>query len=162
MPMAAVQKNPAHLKILEDWLRSYRPEELFDANGSPVREITELAPAGNRRMGANPHANGGLLKKALRLPDFREYGIKVEKPGQQEAENMRPVGIFLRDVMKMNMQNFRIFGPDENTSNKLDAIYQVSKKLWIEEYLRRTRRRRTGDRRTGHRDVQRAHAGGHV
>jgi xylulose-5-phosphate/fructose-6-phosphate phosphoketolase len=135
VPMSAVQKNPSHLKLLEEWMRSYRPEELFDANGSPVSEIRELAPAGLRRMGANPHANGGLLKKALRLPDFREYGIKVEKPGQQEAENTRPLGIFLRDVMKMNMQNFRVFGPDENTSNKLDAVYQVSKKFWIEEYF---------------------------
>jgi xylulose-5-phosphate/fructose-6-phosphate phosphoketolase len=135
VPMAAVQKNPAHLKILEDWMRSYGPGELFDANGSPAGAIRELAPTGIRRMGANPHANGGLLKKALRLPDFRDYGIKVEKPGQQEVENMKPVGVFLRDVMKMNMQNFRIFGPDENTSNKLDAVYQVSKKFWIEEYF---------------------------
>ncbi len=135
VPMSAVQKNPAHLKLLEKWMRSYKPEQLFDANGSPVREIRELAPTGNRRMGANPHANGGSLKKALRLPDFREYGIKVEKPGQQEAENVRPMGVFLRDVMKLNMHNFRIFGPDENTSNKLDAVYQVSKKLWIEEYF---------------------------
>jgi len=135
VPMAAVQKNPAHLKLLEDWMRSYRPEELFDANGSPVPEIRELAPAGTRRMGANPHANGGLLKKALRMPDFREYGIKVDKPGQIETENMKPVGNFLRDVMKMNMNNFRVFGPDENTSNKLDAVYQVSKKLWLEEYF---------------------------
>jgi len=135
VPMSAVQKNPAHLKMLEKWMRSYKPEQLFDANGSPVREIRELAPTGTRRMGANPHANGGSLKKALRLPDFRQYGIKVEKPGQQEAENVRPMGVFLRDVMKLNMHNFRIFGPDENTSNKLDAVYQVSKKLWIEEYF---------------------------
>ncbi len=135
VPMSAVQKNPAHLKLLEKWMRSYKPEELFDASGSPVREIRELAPTGTRRMGANPHANGGSLKKALRLPDFREYGIKVEKPGQQEAENTRPTGVFLRDVMKLNMHNFRVFGPDENTSNKLDAVYQVSKKLWIEEYF---------------------------
>ena len=135
VPLAAVQKNPAHLKLLEDWMRSYRPDELFDSDGSPVSEVREMTPTGIRRMGANPHANGGLLKKALRLPDFREYGIKVEKLGQIEAENTRPLGNFLRDVMKLNMHNFRVFGPDENTSNRLDAVYQVSKKLWLEEYF---------------------------
>jgi xylulose-5-phosphate/fructose-6-phosphate phosphoketolase len=135
VPLAGVKKNPAHLAMLESWMRSYKPEELFDANGSPVAELTELAPSGNRRMGANPHANGGLLKKALRLPDFRQYGIKLEQPGLIEAENTRPLGIFLRDVMKLNMQNFRVFGPDENTSNKLDAVYEVSKKLWLAEYF---------------------------
>jgi xylulose-5-phosphate/fructose-6-phosphate phosphoketolase len=135
VPLSGVQNNPAHLKLLEDWMRSYKPDELFDAKGSPVLEIRELTPVGMRRMGANPHANGGSVKKALRLPDFREYGIKVEKPGQMEAENTRPLGVFLRDVMKMNMRSFRIFGPDETTSNKLDAVYQVSKKLWIEEYF---------------------------
>jgi xylulose-5-phosphate/fructose-6-phosphate phosphoketolase len=135
VPLAAVQNNPAHLKLLEQWMRSYRPEELFDAAGLPVAAIRDWAPTGTRRMGANPHANGGSLKKALRLPNFRKYGIKVEKPGQQEAENTRPLGNFLRDVMKMNMQSFRVFSPDENTSNKLDAVYQTSKKLWIEEYF---------------------------
>ena len=135
VPLSAVKENPAHLKLLEKWMRSYKPEELFDAKGSPVPEIREMAPAGIRRMGANPHANGGLLKKALRLPDFRKYGIKVEKPGHVEIENMRPLGVFLRDVMKMNMQNFRIFGPDENTSNKLDAVYEASRKFWIGEYF---------------------------
>ena len=98
--IADVRKNPAHLKLLEDWLRSYKPEELFDANGTLIPELRELAPAGTRRMGANPHANGGLLKKNLRLPDFRDYGIKFDKPGQTEADNMRPLGVFLRDVMK--------------------------------------------------------------
>jgi xylulose-5-phosphate/fructose-6-phosphate phosphoketolase len=135
VPLSAVKENPAHLKLLEKWMRSYKPEELFDAKGSPVPEIREMPPVGTRRMGANPHANGGLLKKALRLPDFRKYGIKVERPGHVEIENMRPLGIFLRDVMKMNMQNFRIFGPDETTSNKLDAVYQASRKFWIEEYF---------------------------
>jgi hypothetical protein len=91
--MSGVQNNPAHLKLLEDWMRSYKPEELFDVNGSPVPEIRELAPAGIRRMGANPHANGGFLKRALRMPDFREYGIKFDKPGQIEAENTRPLGV---------------------------------------------------------------------
>ena len=86
-------------------------------------------------MSANPRANGGLIRKALRLPDFRDYALKFEKPGQTEAENTRPLGAFLRDVMKANMDNFRVFGPDENTSNKLDAIYEVSKKFWIEEFF---------------------------
>ncbi len=89
-------------------------------------------------MSANPHANGGRVKKALRLPDFRDYGLALEKPGQIQAENTRPLGVLLRDVMKLNMTNFRVFGPDETTSNKLDAIYEVSKKLWLEEYFPRT------------------------
>ena len=133
VPIADVRKNPAHLNLLEDWLRSYKPEELFDANGTVIPEIRELAPAGTRRMGANPHANGGLLKKNLRLPDFRDYGTKFDKPGQTEVDNMRPLGVFLRDVMKLNMNSFRVFGPDETTSNRLDAIYEVTKKFWIEE-----------------------------
>jgi xylulose-5-phosphate/fructose-6-phosphate phosphoketolase len=135
VPLAGVKKNPAHLKLLENWMRSYKPEELFDKNGALVSELRELTPAGNRRMGANPHANGGLLKKPLKLPDFRNYEFKVEKPGQLEAENARPLGKFLRDVMKLNMNTFRIFGPDENTSNKLDNVYEVSKKFWIAEYF---------------------------
>ena len=133
VPLAGVKKNPAHLKILEEWLRSYKPEELFDANGAPVATIRDLTPTGAHRMGANPHANGGLLKKGLRLPDFRTYGVKFDKPGQIEAENTRHLGMFLRDVMKQNLQTFRVFGPDENTSNKLDNIYEVSKKFWIAE-----------------------------
>jgi xylulose-5-phosphate/fructose-6-phosphate phosphoketolase len=135
VPMADVRKNPAQRKLLEEWMRSYKPEELFDASGSPVPEIRELAPAGSRRMGANPHANGGFLKKALRLPDFREYGVPVEKPGQIEVENTRPLGMFLRDVMKMNLHRFRVFGPDETTSNKLDNLYEASKKFWIAEFF---------------------------
>ena len=133
VPLSGVKKNPAHLKMLEEWMRSYQPEELFDENGSIAPELKQLAPSGNRRMGANPHANGGLLKKTLRLPDFRDYGIKFDKPGQVEAENTRPLGAFLRDVMKANLNSFRVFGPDENTSNKLDAVYEVSKKLWLAE-----------------------------
>jgi len=135
VPLANVKKDPEQLRILETWMRSMRPEELFDARGKFVTELRELAPTGHRRMSANLHANGGRLKKALRLPDFREYGIKLEKPGNLQAENTRPLGAFLRDVMKANMQNFRVFGPDENTSNKLDAVYQVSKKFWIEEFF---------------------------
>src|SRR5215475_225219 len=135
VPLAGVKTNPAHLKMLETWMRSYKPEELFDQNGSLNPDLKALAPSGARRMGANPHANGGLLKKALRLPDFRDYAIEFEKPAQIEAENTRPLGKFLRDVMKANMTSFRVFGPDENTSNKLQDIYAVSKKFWIAEYF---------------------------
>jgi xylulose-5-phosphate/fructose-6-phosphate phosphoketolase len=135
VPLPNVKKDPEQLRILENWMHSQRPEELFDGEGKFAAEFRELAPTGTRRMSANPHANGGRLKKALRLPDFRQYGIKLEKPGQLQAENTRPLGVFLRDVMKLNMSNFRVFGPDENTSNKLDAIYEVSKKFWIEEYF---------------------------
>jgi xylulose-5-phosphate/fructose-6-phosphate phosphoketolase len=135
VPLAGVKKNPAHLKLLEQWMRGYKPDELFDANGQLIAELRALAPTGNRRMGANPHANGGQLKKNLRLPDFRAYGAKFEKPGRVEAENTRPLGKYLRDVMKSNMNSFRVFGPDENSSNKLDAIYEVSKKFWIADYF---------------------------
>ena len=135
VPLAGVKKNPAHLKILEEWMHSYKPETLFDTDGHLNAELRELTPKGNRRMGANPHANGGQLKKSLRLPNFRSYGVEFERPGRIEAENTRPLGKFLRDVMKLNMNSFRVFGPDENTSNKLDAIYEVSKKLWLEDYF---------------------------
>jgi xylulose-5-phosphate/fructose-6-phosphate phosphoketolase len=130
-----VKKDSSRLKMLEEWMRNYKPEELFDDQGRFKPELKAIAPTGTRRIGSNPHANGGRLKKALRMPDFRQYGIKVDKPGTSEAENCRPLGVFLRDVMKANMQNFRVFGPDENTSNKLNAIYEVSKKLWLEEYF---------------------------
>ncbi|MGJ0516559.1 MAG: phosphoketolase family protein [Methylomicrobium sp.] len=135
VPLSGMKENPAHLKQLEEWLRSYKPEELFDENGRLIAELKELAPKGTRRMSANPHVNGGLLRKALRLPDFRDYGVKVEKPGQTEVGNTQPLGVFLRDTMKLNPTNFRVFGPDENTSNKLDAIYQASKKMWMADYL---------------------------
>ena len=135
VPLSGLHDNPAHLKQLDGWLRSYKPEELFDKNGKLIPELKALAPKGARRMGANPHANGGLLRKALRMPDFREYAIKVEKPGQASAENTRPLGRFLRDIMRQNRADFRVFGPDENSSNRLDAIYEVSKKLWLADYL---------------------------
>lgn len=135
VPMADVKKNPHRLHELEDWMRSYKPDELFDSKGTLIPELRALAPTGNRRMGSNPHANGGGLKRALRLPDFRDYAFTFEKSGTLEAENARPLGTFLRDVMKLNMNNFRVFGPDENTSNKLQDIYEVSKKFWIEEYF---------------------------
>ena len=135
VPLAGVRENSARLTLLEGWMRNYRPEELFDEGGRLIPELRALSPSGTRRMGANPHANGGLLRKALRLPDFRDYAIQVEKPGQIAAENTRPLGRFLRDVMRLNPKTFRVFGPDENTSNKLDAIYEVSKKLWLADYL---------------------------
>ena len=135
VPLADVKKNPESLCTLENWMRAQRPEELFDANGKLKPELRELAPTGMRRMSANPIANGGLVRKGLRLPDFRSYRLKVDKPGQIEAENTRPLGAFLRDVMKLNMDRFRVFGPDENTSNKLQDIYEVSKKFWIAEYF---------------------------
>jgi xylulose-5-phosphate/fructose-6-phosphate phosphoketolase len=135
VPLAGIHENPAHLKQLEAWLRSYKPEELFDKHGRLLEHLKALAPVGTRRMSANPSANGGTIRRALRLPDFRDYAIKVEKPGQVAAENTRPLGQFLRDIMRKNMTNFRVFGPDENTSNKLDAIYEVSKKLWLADML---------------------------
>ncbi len=135
VPVADVKSNPQRLKLLEQWLKSYRPEELFEASGAPVEELRRFAPTGPRRMGANPHANGGVLKRALRLPDFRDYAIPVEKPGTERYENTRPLGAMLRDVMRANMSNFRVFGPDENTSNRLGAIYEVSKKLWLADLL---------------------------
>ena len=135
VPVAEVKHNPAHLAALEQWMRSYKPEELFDAAGTPVAMVRGVAPEGTRRMGSNPHANGGLLKKGLRIPDFRAYGVPVEAPGASDAENVRPIGALLRDVMRQNGRNFRVFGPDETTSNKLDAIYQVSKKLWLADYF---------------------------
>jgi xylulose-5-phosphate/fructose-6-phosphate phosphoketolase len=135
VPLSGLHDNPAHLKQLDSWLRSYRPQELFDDRGRLIPELKALAPRGARRMSANPHANGGLLRKALRMPDFREYGVAVDKPAHAVAENTRPLGRFLRDIMKLNAQNFRVFGPDENSSNKLDAVYEVSKKLWLADYL---------------------------
>jgi xylulose-5-phosphate/fructose-6-phosphate phosphoketolase len=135
VPLSGMHGNPGHLKQLDEWMRSYRPQELFDATGRLIPELRALAPKGERRMGANPHANGGLLRKPLRMPNFRSYALKVEKPGQIMAENTRPLGQFLRDIMRDNMNNFRVFGPDENSSNRLDAIYEVSKKLWLAESL---------------------------
>ena len=135
VPLTNVKKDPVQLRILEDWMHSQEPEKLFDPNGGFNADIRELAPTGTRRMSANPITNGGRVKRALRLPDFRKYGVSFDKPGVTLAENTRPLGAFLRDVMKLNMTNFRVFGPDETASNKLDDIYEVSKKFWIEEYF---------------------------
>jgi len=135
VPLTDVKKNPEQLAILEKWMRAQKPEELFDENGKLIPELKDLAPTGNRRMSANPHANGGRVRKALRLPEFRDYAVKVEQPGSLELENVPPLGNFLRDVMNSNMNNFRVFGPDETTSNKLQALYQASKKCWIADYF---------------------------
>ena len=132
VPLADVKSNPEHLRILENWLRSFKPEELFDESGRVRPEVAEIAPSGRRRMSASPHTNAEL-RKTLRLPDFRDYAIKLDHPGNVEVENVPPLGRFLRDVMKWNMNSFRVFAPDENTSNKLDAVYEVSKKFWIAE-----------------------------
>ena len=127
--------TPPTSQLLESWLRSYRPEELFDQNGRLVPELKQLAPRGARRMSANPHANGGLLRKDLKLPDFRKYAVDVQTRGAVQCENTRPLGEFLRDVMKLNMTSFRVFGPDETASNRLQAIYQASKKAWMADML---------------------------
>ncbi len=135
VPMADVVANPAHLAKLEAWLRSYRPEELFDENGRFRAELREHAPKGTRRMSANPVANGGLLRRALRMPDFRACAVEVKQPGHTRADNTRPLGAFLREVMRLNPTNFRLFGPDETASNRLDAVYEVSKKTWLADTL---------------------------
>ena len=135
VPLQTVRENPKHLAQLEAWLRSYRPEELFDASGRLVPELAALAPKGARRMSANPHANGGLLRTPLAMPDFRTHAIDVPEPGKKLVGNTQPLGAFLADIMTRNMSTFRVFGPDETTSNKLVALYGVTKKLWLEEYV---------------------------
>src|SRR6266568_389947 len=137
VPVADLDTKPEHLAVLEDWMKSYHPEELFDENGTLIGELSELAPKGNRRMGANPHANGGLLVKDLLMPDFRDYAVSVPKPGTATAESTKVLGTFLRDVMKLNLEhaNFRVFGPDETASNRLDAVYQATDKIWMEQIL---------------------------
>ncbi len=135
IPIGQIKENPEHLHILENWMRSYKPEELFDESGKLIPELQALAPTGMRRMSANPHANGGLLRQKLKLPDFRNYGIEVPHPGRIEAGNTYPLGVFLRDIISDNPHNFRVFSPDENTSNKLTAIYEASKKFWIAKFL---------------------------
>lgn len=135
VPLANARDTQEHLKVLEDWLRSYRPEELFDADGRVLPEITALAPEGALRMSANPHANGGLLLKDLRLPDFRDYAVDVPVPGGSTSEAPRVLGQWLTDVIRLNPDNFRIFGPDETASNRLQAVYEVTNKQWNAEYI---------------------------
>ena len=135
VPIADVATNPAHLKLLEQWMRSYKPQELFDEGGRIIPELKALAPKGHRRMSANPVANGGLLRKPLDLPDFRKSAVAVKKRGATLAGNVPILGNFLRDLMRKNMQSFRVFGPDETQSNQLQAIYEVGKKVWLGEYF---------------------------
>jgi len=131
VPVTDLDKKPEHLKILERWMQSYKPQELFDNTGKFVPELAELAPRGNRRMGMNPHANGGLLLKDLQLPDFRDYAVKIPKPGTVFEESTRVLGRFLRDILKQNESscNFRIMGPDETNSNRLNAVFEVTDRV---------------------------------
>ena len=133
VPFGEVKTRPEHLKTLEQWMRSYRPEELFDENGAPRPELQALAPSGHRRMGANPHANGGLLIRDLHLPDFRAYALDVPNPGGVQGEATRTLGVYLRDVMKANAatKNFRVVGPDETASNRLSALFEVTDRAWV-------------------------------
>ena len=135
VPLTAVRERPDELRMLEDWMRSYQPEELFDAQGKLHAEYAELAPAGLRRMGANPNANGGLLMKDLALPDFRDYAVAVPQPGGTVAEATRVMGTYLRDVMKLNLEaaNFRTFSPDETNSNRWNALFDVTNRTWEAE-----------------------------
>jgi len=135
VPMGEVRTNAGHRQVLEDWLRSYRPEELFDANGALVPELAELPPRSYRRMSANPHANGGQLLRDLAMPDFRDYAVDVPAPGASTSEACRVLGTFLRDVMARNMENFRVFGPDETASNRLGAVMEVTAKTWMAEII---------------------------
>jgi xylulose-5-phosphate/fructose-6-phosphate phosphoketolase len=137
VPVSDIQQKPQHLKVLEDWMRSYRPEELFDEHGKLIPELAELPPKGEHRMSANPLANGGLLLRDLVMPDFRKYAVEVKRPGDVLAESTRVLGGFLRDVMKLNLEarNFRVFGPDETASNRLEALYEATPKNWMEPIL---------------------------
>jgi xylulose-5-phosphate/fructose-6-phosphate phosphoketolase len=135
VPVDHVHENPEHLRILENWLRSYRPEELFDDEGRLVPELAELPPQGESRMSANPHANGGILLRDLVLPDFRDYAVEVSKPGTELAEATRVLGTFLRDVIGRNRETFRLFGPDETESNRLTSVFEATNRVWEEELL---------------------------
>jgi len=137
VPVTDFASKPEHIAILENWMRSYRPEELFDKTGRLIPELAELAPKGERRMGANPHANGGLLLRDLRMPDFCDYAVDVPKPGVVQGEATRVLGNMLRDVMKLNAgsSNFRVMGPDETASNRLGALFEVTNRMSEAEIL---------------------------
>ena len=135
VPLATVRENPEHLKILEAWMKSYKPEELFDKNGSFIAELAALAPAGNRRMGGNPHVNGGRELIALALPDFTDYALEIPGPGQVLAEAPRKLGDFFRDIFRMNLTNFRMFCPDESNSNRLNSIFEATKRCSMAELV---------------------------
>ncbi|KEX95491.1 phosphoketolase, partial [Brucella ceti B1/94] len=137
VPVANCRENDAHRKILEDWMKSYDPSDLFDEKGALKPELRALAPKGEARIGANPHANGGLLRKELHMPDFRQYAVNVTEPGAIEAQSTKILGDFLRDVMKLNEteKNFRIFGPDETASNRLGSVLEATNRVWMAETL---------------------------
>ena len=131
VPMGEMSTHPAHVQILQQWMQSYQPEHLFDGNGRLMPELKALAPTGERRMGSNPHANGGLLLQDLDCPDYRDYAVNIEQPGRNTAESTRVLGQYLRDVMRNNMDSFRVFGPDETASNRLSALFEVTNRTWI-------------------------------
>ncbi len=135
VPMGEMHENPDHVRVLEAWMKSYRPEDLFDAAGRLKPEIRDVAPQGTRRMSANPHTNGGLVLRDLRMPNFRDYAIEVKAPGAVFAESTRVMGRFLRDVMKLNLEarNFRLFSPDENNSNRWQDVLEVTNRAWAAE-----------------------------
>ena len=135
VPVSIDKDNPTNLKLLENWLRSYHPEELFDENGTIIKEIKELAPKGNRRMGANPVANGGLLLKELKTPNFQDYAVEVPYPGEVMAQDMMELGKYVRDVIKLNEEehNFRVFGPDETMSNRLNHVFEATNRTWVDK-----------------------------
>ncbi len=135
VPLSEVRKNPKHLKQLEEWMRSYKPEELFDENGTLIPELAELPPKGERRMSANPHSNGGVLLRDLVLPDFRNYGVPVEKPGTTMSEATKVAGAFMRDIIEKNPTDFRIVGPDETASNRLTPVFEAADKVWEAKIL---------------------------
>jgi xylulose-5-phosphate/fructose-6-phosphate phosphoketolase len=135
VPIAAARTNPEHLRQLEEWMRSYRPQELFDPAGTLMPELARLAPRDYRRMSANPHANGGLLLRDLDLPDFRDYAVEVERPGASESEGTRVLGTWVRDVIARNPETFRVFGPDETASNRLDAVFEVTNRQFEGEVI---------------------------
>ncbi len=137
VPLSGLAKDPSHLTMLEEWLRSYRPEEIFDEQGRLRSDLAELAPLGNRRMGASPHANGGVLLRDLRMPDYRKLAVDVQKPGKIQVESTRVMGHFLRDVMKLNddHKNFRVFGPDETESNRLGSLFEVTNRVSTAEHV---------------------------
>ena len=135
VPITDVVTNKSRLQQLEAWLKSYKPEKLFNEDGSLVSELKELAPKGNRRMSANPVANGGILRRKLHLPDWRDYAVAVKKNGVEMASGMLEFAKFLRDIVARNQEHFRVFGPDETESNKMGIIYEAGKKVWMGEYF---------------------------
>jgi len=134
VPLTEFRAKPDHIRMLETWMKSYKPEELFDGDGRLIPELAALAPKENHRMGANPHTNGGLLLQDLHFPDFKDYAVNLKKPGEVVAESTRVLGTYLRDVMSQNMKNFRVFGPDETASNRLGSLFEVTNRAWMAEH----------------------------